>query len=187
MHHRASARFLHWNMETPMPESITIAGQSFNVPLRYEEGHELNANEASALNQTFHENIRNNLAKKAKDGTLTQAEVDEYAQVYQFGHRVGGGGGPRDPVMAAAIAIAKSQIRISFKKAAANPQSKHYGKKFSDIEASAVLAAAKAAIDKDPSIMERAKARVAEEQAAASDDLGALIADLPEKTVPQAA
>jgi hypothetical protein len=50
-------------------EQITIAGQSFNVPIRYEEGHELTSGEASALNQTYHENIRNNLAKKAKEGT----------------------------------------------------------------------------------------------------------------------
>src|SRR6266446_4903096 len=66
-------------------EQITIAAQTFNVPLRYEEGHELSAGEASALNQTYHENIRNNLAKKAKEGTLTQADVDAYASEYQFG------------------------------------------------------------------------------------------------------
>jgi hypothetical protein len=48
-------------------EQITISGHSFNVPVRYEEGHELTAGEASALNQTYHENLRNNFAKKVKD------------------------------------------------------------------------------------------------------------------------
>src|ERR1019366_7774418 len=97
-------------------EQITISGHPFNVPVRYEEGNELTAGEASALNQTYHENIRNNLAKKAKEGVLTQVEVDAYAESYQFGVRTAGVGVTRDPVMAEAMRIAKKQIAELLKK-----------------------------------------------------------------------
>jgi hypothetical protein len=83
-------------------EQITIAGHPFTVPTRYAEGHPLTSGEASALNQTFHENIRNNVAariKKASPNGLTedevpswQAEVDKYAEAYQFGIRAAGAG-----------------------------------------------------------------------------------------------
>jgi hypothetical protein len=153
-------------------EQITIAGSPFNVPVRYEEGHELTAGEASALNQTFHENVRNNLAKLGKDGTLTQEKVDSYAQSYQFGIRAAGGGATRDPVLAEAMSIAKAQIRAALKKK---------GVKFSTVEPSAINEAAKKLIARDDRIMEAAKARVAEAQDAAADDLSDLVAGLPEK------
>src|SRR5258705_1665321 len=105
---------LHCTIGNPM-EQITIAGSSFAVPVRHQEGHELTAGEASALNQTFHENIRNNLAKKAKEGVLTQDEVDTYANGYAFGVRTGGGGAPRDPVMSEALRIAKDQVKAARK------------------------------------------------------------------------
>lgn len=157
-------------------EQITIAGSTYNVPVRYEEGHELSAGEASALNQTYHENIRNNLAKQAKEGTLTQEAVDAYAASYAFGIR-SGGGASRDPVMAEAMRIAKSKITAALKAA---------GKKVSDIETSALNDAAKALIDRDPQITELAKTRVAESQALATGDLADLISALPAKA-PEAA
>lgn len=159
-------------------EQITIAGHSFNVPVRYEEGHELTAGEASALNQTYHENLRNNFAKKVKDAGASadvpalQAELDAYAAAYAFGVRTGGGGAPRDPVMAEAMSIAKGIIRAALKKK---------GKKVSEVDPKAINDAAKKLIDRDHSITETAKARVAEAQAAASEDLSDLIADLPAK------
>ena len=73
-------------------QAITIAGARFTVPLRYAEGHVLTAGEANALNQTYLENCRNNLSGKAKDGTLTQEIVDQYAASYVFGQRTGGFG-----------------------------------------------------------------------------------------------
>ncbi len=153
-------------------ETITIAGAPYQVPVRYEEGHELTAGEASALNQTFHENIRNNLAKKAKEGSLTQAEVDAYSGSYQFGVRVGGGAPTRDPVMSEALRIAKDQIKAALKKK---------GRKVSDVEASAINEAAKKLVGQNPQILELAKQRVAEQQAAATEDLSSLVADIPAK------
>lgn len=163
-------------------EQITIAGEVFNAPLRYEEGHELNANEAAALNQTYHENLRNNFAKKVKDAkeanafdmATFQADFDKYAQTYQFGTRVGGGGGAvRDPVMAEAMRIAKGQIRVAIKAK---------GGKVSDYEGTAITEAAKGLIARDEKILEMARAHVAEAQAAAAVDLDTLIGGLTPKT-----
>jgi hypothetical protein len=149
-------------------EQITIAGGTYNVPLRYEEGHELTAGEASALNQTFHENIRNNLAKQQKDGTLTQEVVDKYAAEYNFGVR-SGGGVSRDPVMSEAMKIAKLKIGEGLKAA---------GRKVSDVEASALNAAAKVLIERDPTIVELAKENVSRSRAIATGDLSDLLAGL---------
>ena len=66
-----------------MEKQITIAGQSFVVNLRYIAGHILTEGEAAALNQTFCENVRNNMAKKVKDGA-GQDEVTGYANEYEF-------------------------------------------------------------------------------------------------------
>jgi len=163
-----------------MAESITIAGEVFTAPVRYEEGHELTAGEASALNQTYHENLRNNFAKKVKDakeaGTfdmeLMQADFNDYAEAYQFGLRIGGGGAPRDPVLSEAMSIAKGQIRAALKKK---------GVKISTVEGSAITEAAKKLIARDDRIMTLAKQRVEEAQAAAADDLSDLVTGLPLK------
>ena len=76
---------------------ITIAGEQFKVPLRYAEGSILTAHEARALNQTLHEAIRNNNAKKIKEAKeqaeATSTEFDikaaqklitAYAEDYDF-------------------------------------------------------------------------------------------------------
>jgi len=153
-------------------EQITIAGHEFNVPVRYEEGHELTAGEASALNQTYHENIRNNLAKRAKEGTLTQADVDAYENEYQFGIRAAGTGVTRDPVMSEAMRIAKKQIGELLKKS---------GKKASDYTTETINGAAKALLGKDSTIMDLARQRVAEQQSLASADLGDILSGLAAK------
>ena len=162
-------------------EQITIAGKIFNAPIRYEEGHELTAGEAAALNQTYHENLRNNFAKKVKeadeagafDEAAFQREFDDYAEQYQFGVRTGGGGTTRDPVMAAALNMAKTQIRAAVKK--------KYGKV--TVDAAVITEKAKQFLSgpKGAAVMELARVRVQEEQAAAADDLGDLIGDLPTK------
>lgn len=114
-----------------MPE-LTIAGHVFEVPHRYQEGHTLNANEAAALNQTFHENIRNNVAAKIKKATPEggthewtdeaiahwTAEVARHANEYQFGVRTGGGRGPAmDPETRFAIEEAEAAIVMGLKQA----------------------------------------------------------------------
>jgi hypothetical protein len=84
---------------------ITIAGAVFQVPIKYREGHVLTAGEASALNQTFRENVRNNLA--SKEG-LTQEQVNEYAAKYEFGERQAA---VRDPIEAMALTIARRKVK----------------------------------------------------------------------------
>jgi hypothetical protein len=99
-------------------DQITIQGKNFRVPIRYSAGHQLNDGEAGALNQTFHENLRNNFASKVRDGTeagltqeVLQQQLDDYANDYQFGVRGGGGGYRGDPVMTTAMNIARELVR----------------------------------------------------------------------------
>lgn len=165
-------------------EQITIAGHSFNVPVRYEEGHELTAGEASALNQTYHENLRNNFAKKVKDAAEAnggspdlaslQAELDTYANDYQFGVRTGGGGISRDPVMSEAMRIAKKQIGDLIRAK---------GGKVTDYEPAAITNAAKGLLAKPQGaqIMEVARARVEEQKNLAAGDLGDLLSGMTAK------
>lgn len=87
------------NADAPR-RSRTIGGLSVQVPEPYAEGHPLTAAEAAMLNQTFAENISNNMRSKAanEDGTPLsadefQAAVDEYVAAYEPGVRQGGGGG----------------------------------------------------------------------------------------------
>jgi hypothetical protein len=161
-------------------EQITISGHSFNVPVRYEEGHELTAGEASALNQTYHENLRNNFAKKVKDAgdgadvAALQAELDKYANEYQFGTRTAGAGVSRDPVMSEAMRIAKKQIGDLIRAK---------GGKVNDYEPAAITNAAKALLGRPEGaqIMEVAKARVEEQKSLASSNLGDLLSGLTTK------
>jgi hypothetical protein len=103
-------------------DQITIQGQTFRVPVRYAQGHTLTEGEASALNQTFHENLRNNFAKKVTEGQeaglgmdVLQQQLDDYANEYQFGVRTGGGGFRGDPVMTLAMNSAREIIRGAIK------------------------------------------------------------------------
>ena len=105
-------------------QAITIAGSRFTVPVRYAEGHVLTAGEANALNQTYLENCRNNLSGKAKDGTLTQEIVDQYAASYVFGQRTGGFG-PGDPVESMALTIARKRVKSGGMSAAEITQAAH--------------------------------------------------------------
>lgn len=175
-------------------ETITIAGHAFQVPLRYKEGDELSAGEASALNQTYHENLRNNFAKKVKEGTdagvgldVLQDQLNAYAAEYQFGVRSGGGGGPRDPVMTEGMRIARDKVKEQLKAAIANPQSKYYNRKISDFKAEVIGEAAKALLARDPAILELAKKRVAELQSAATSDLSDLIGGMEPAPAEQSA
>jgi hypothetical protein len=94
----------------PATQSITILGLRFNVRLPYSAGHVCTRGEARALNQKRLESIRNHLAVKAKDGALTQADVDAYASLYVFGERTGRRR-TNDPVEAEALEVARRLVR----------------------------------------------------------------------------
>lgn len=143
-------------------EEITIAGTIFQVPNPYEAGHQVSAGEADALNQVFHENIRNNLAKSAKDGTLTQDAVDAYADKYEFGVRTGGGGGTRDPVRSRAMDIAREKVKSGLAKA---------GKKIGDFSAKQISEAAAKALEAHPEWTNLAKQQYEAEQSLAESTL----------------
>lgn len=159
-------------------EQITIAGQTFNAPVRYSEGHELTEGEASALNQTYHENLRNNFAKKVKDAvekgefdaTAMQAEFDAYAEQYQFGIRAAGTGVSRDPVRAEALNLAKAQIREALKRAGKKAEPKQINE-----AAGRLLDTSRGA-----PLLEAAKKRVEEKRAIATENLDDLLGNLPE-------
>lgn len=114
--------------DTPRAE-ITIQGATFQAPEPFEEGHQLNENEAAALNQLLHENLRNNFASKVKDAlgevqgkvddldmTALQSEFDKYAEGYEFGVRRTGVRVPKDPVQHEAVKIAGALVRKALAK-----------------------------------------------------------------------
>lgn len=143
-----------------MTQTITISGRSFTVNPRYAEGHALTANEASALNQTFFENLRNNFANKAKEGG-TQEDFQAYADSYQFGVRTGGGGS-RDPIEVEAMNLARDAVKKGITAA---------GKKISDYSAKAISEAAAKLVEKNPAFRAKAAERVAEMQAVAGESI----------------
>ena len=138
-------------------QEITIQGILCNVPAPYEPGQTINEAEANALNQTFAENIRNNMAKTVADlkekGLMTEitAAVAKYADDYEFGARRGG---PKlDPVRREALELAKARIRAALRQK---------GRKLADIEASKISELAEQLLVKHPQILEQAAAVVAQ-------------------------
>ena len=113
--------------ETPTKE-ITIQKHVFSVSEPYAEGHTCTEAEAKALNQTRHENIRNNMARKIKDvlgdaEQLTDEQYDEIALAvaeydanYEFTlASVGGGAKKKDPIEVEATKIARAAIAAKLK------------------------------------------------------------------------
>lgn len=149
-------------------QELTINGQTFTVMERYEEGHEITAGEASALNQTLRENVRNNLSKK--EG-LTQEQVDAYASEYAFGVRTAGVGRTSDPVMSEYMRLAKAKIKDMLKAK---------GKK-ADAEQITVAAKNMLNTPHGQPIWALAQQRVAEQQNLAADALDDIVAGIPEK------
>lgn len=95
--------------------SITIQHAEWNVEPRFGVGHVLTENEASALNQTFFENIRNNWASRIKTATengqtLTQDDLDKYVSEYQFGVRAVVSREPKDPTAAEERRLARAAV-----------------------------------------------------------------------------
>ena len=134
--------------------AITVQGKTVSVPQPFAPGYQLRENDAAVLNQTYSENIRNNLSATVKAAVEAkksdkeiQALVDEYVKSYDFGVRTGGGRSA-DPVQTEAMNIARQKVREALKK---------QGVKVSDVPAADINKAAKDAIAKYPKIMEMAK------------------------------
>lgn len=157
-----------------MYDQITIQGQVFRVPIRYAAGHQLSEGEAGALNQTYHENLRNNFAKKVSEGVeaglpveTLQQQLDDYAIEYQFGTRTGGGT-RGDPVMTFAMNVARELIRNVIKAKGMNSE---------DWPPSRVSQAAKALIEsqgEDGKIITTARKQVEAEREAAKDAMASV-------------
>jgi len=120
---------------------ITIQGLEFEAPQPYKPGTiELTEGEASALNQTLAENLRNNFAPRIKaaiteyrkanqmadDAEVPVSNLDKdaldeafekYANEYKFGVRTGGGPRtPTDPVEREAFGIAREKVKEALRK-----------------------------------------------------------------------
>lgn len=145
--------------DTTPRSSLTIAGQTFTVPQPYASGHVLNANEASALNQTYAENVRNNRANFVKeavekgdfDQDVAQGAIDDYCAGYEFGVRTGGGRSS-DPVMTEAMNISRDLVRKALvKQVAAGTLKDGEGNliKLSDVPASKISALAKGVLERN--------------------------------------
>jgi len=168
--------------------TITIQNLEFEVDYPYTPGQiDLTAGEASALNQTRAENLRNNFAavikryveeyrdtnKLSDDEDIATSVLDkeqldkefaDYAAKYEFGVRQLGGGGraPQDPVEKEAWKIAEAKVKEALKKSDVKVTSVAKDKMTEMIEA--VLA-------KYPSINEEAKRRIAAQNEIVLDDL----------------
>jgi len=137
---------------------ITISEKSFNVPTPFSEGHKCTAGEASALNQTLGENVRNNMAKAVKvavekgefDQAKAQAAIDEHVKNYEFGQRRAS---TVDPVEKEALDIARDLIKDGLRKE---------NVKLSSVSTAEMTKRAREVVTANPKITEVAKKRVAE-------------------------
>lgn len=136
--------------------TLTIQGYSFEIPAPYAEGHALTAIEAKVLNQTFAENIRNNVAKRVKEavdaGQDPASIVAEYASTYEF-TTPGTGGTARklDPVEREARTIAREAIKA---------QLAEQGRKLKDVDPEKLEAAIDTVASREE-VLKEAKKRVA--------------------------
>lgn len=162
-----------------MQDKITISGETFTVPTRYVAGHVLTAAEATALDQLYQNNLRNNFTKRVTDAQANggfdlnalQEELDRYATTYEFGKRRTKAS-TIDPAMVEARKIARQQIRLWVEAS---------GKKLADYKPSAISSLEKKLIDMDPSILRQARVNIEVKKAAAEKDLSDLVSGLPLK------
>lgn len=162
-------------MNDSTDQSLTIQGIDFPFKPRYTTGHVLTENEASVLNQTLAENLRNNFAKRVatakeaegedlSEDTLERlgTEFAEYADKYQFGKRQAAAPRTTDPIAREAHKIAKAKITEALRARDIDIKSLPEGKMEEFI---------KSVLEKKPEIREEAKRRV---EAAKSIAAGAL-------------
>lgn len=149
---------MQFTKETPTDDFI-IQGRTFQIPRPFAEGHACTGAEASVLNQTLTENVRNNLAQRVKkavdedtfDQSAMQGEVDEYLEEYEFGARRGRG--PTDPVEREALIIAKDEVKKALRKS---------GHKLADIDSSDITRLAEQVVEENPDIRKEAERRCKE-------------------------
>jgi len=167
---------------------ITVQGLTFDAPQPYKSGPvTLTEGEASALNQTLAENLRNNFAPQVKkaieeykkaNSVAEDVEVgvdqldhealieafDKYADEYEFGIRRAGGGTrtPADPIGREAHRIASTKVREALKKK---------GLKLDSVSKEKMAEFIQAVLAKYPEIREEAKRRVESVQSVAFEDL----------------
>jgi len=99
-------------------QSVTIQGEIYEIPAPYAEGSVLTEIEAAVLNQTFAENIRNNVAARMKKRAeankpaFTAEEVESYATSYTFEVKLQrtARSEPVDPVEREARGLAKAAV-----------------------------------------------------------------------------
>lgn len=177
------------NGDTPT-KKVTIADVTLEAPTPYTEGHVLNAGEASAFNQLFLENLRNNFAgqiKKARENLTAGAELDvaalqaaltAYAAEYEFGVRKAGPSTatPTDPVEREALNLAKTVVRQALVQ-------QGYKLKEVGIETIDRLAAE---MVKQPTIQEEARRRVESQKAVGAMALAGLQMPAPQGSAPAA-
>lgn len=162
---------------------LTIQNIGFECAAPYAEGHVLTAPEAGVLNQTRAENLRNNFAKVVKDkieaaagetpprSELNEDEIsslkaafEEYEAGYEFqGKRTSRA--PVDPVKREAVKIAKETILTALRARNIDPKSLKEGNLEQLIQNY---------IEKNPSVLEEARARVEAVKASAADALAGL-------------
>lgn len=159
-------------------EKVTVAGKIFEMPLPFDEGHVLTSGEAGQLNQVYHENIRNNIAKSVKDatekGTFTQedfqARIDKICSEYEFGkRRASGPRTPADPVLKEALAMATTAATANLKAKGQKPSD---FSNFKDIVARLV--------ESNPVFKAKAAEIVAERQSLAAATLDDVMSGLTE-------
>lgn len=164
---------------------LTIQGLVFKAPQPYGEGHVLTAVEASVLNQTFAENLRNNFAPKIKSAIEDYAKAqgvevdsvtvdqldkaaldvvfDNYSKEYTFGVRRGGR--ILDPVEKELRGMAEEIVRNALKAK---------GYKLNSIDGDKMEELISGVIEARPELRQEAERRVAAVRAAADVELGDL-------------
>lgn len=160
--------------DTPTHE-ITIKGVQLIVPAPFAEGHVLRANEASVLNQTLAENLRNNFAGTVKSaieqaGSIEQLDLKDlqkqlnvYVGEYDFGVRRSGGGGPKlEPRVRIARDIAKEKIKEAIR---------GKGLKVSAYSAEDINSKALELVEKDSFYLAEADRRLKAQQKAAAESI----------------
>lgn len=156
-------------MNTAPTREISVQGLAVTVKQPYTEGHVITPSEAYALNQTFAENIGNNVRalinKLLKEHTkdkieelphevlrALRAKAEEYSDSYEFS--ISGRGGPRapvDPVAREAFKIAGDILRGHLKKKEI---------KLADLPEGKFEELVQGILTKNPQIEEEAKRRV---------------------------
>ena len=165
---------MKFTQETPT-QVILIQGREFEVPMPFEEGHVLTAGEASALNQVFAENVRNNFAtrlkrwEEARDAAKaegkefsepepSQEDLNKYMADYEFGVRRPGQRTSTDPVETEALALALAKVKEAVLK---------QGKTLKEVGAEKLRELAADAVERVPAFRERARQIVEARKAAA--------------------